>query len=199
MERTARVAVLTRTATALSVLGAAAVTLAAALPSSAFAQALTQEEALREAFPQADSVERRTAYLTEGQLSRARASAGRGVAIESEIVTHYVALEGGIPIGVAYFDSHRVRTLPEVLMIVVGRDHRIHRVRVLRFSEPPEYRPPDRWLARFVGRVLDGDLSERRGIDGITGATLTTRAVTSATRRVLALHSVIAPFSSPRG
>lgn len=180
-------------------LGAATVTLAATLPSSAFAQGQTQEEALREAFPQADAIERRTAYLTEAQLARARASAGRGVEIASEIVTHYVAVEGGIPVGVAYFDAHRVRTLPEVLMIVVGTDHRIHRVQVLRFSEPPEYRPPDRWLARFVGRILDEDLSERRGIDGITGATLTTRAVTSAARRVLALHAVIAPLASPPG
>lgn len=192
MERAARVAL-------LRAVGVAAVVLAAALPHSAGAQALTQEEALREAFPQADSVERRTVYLTGAQLARARASAGRGVVIESEIVTHYVAVKGGIPVGVAYFDAHRVRTLPEVLMIVVGTDQRIHRVQVLRFSEPPEYRPPDRWLARFVGRILDADLSERRGIDGITGATLTTRAVTSAARRVLALHSVVAPFSSPSG
>lgn len=199
MERAARVALLTLAEAARAVLGAAAVTWAAALPSPALAQALTQEEALREAFPQADSVERRTAYLTEAQLAHARAAAGRGVDIGSEIVTHYVAVAGGVPVGVAYFDAHRVRTLPEVLMIVVGTDHRIHRVQVLRFSEPPEYRPPDRWLARFVGRILDADLSERRGIDGITGATLTTRAVTSAARRVLALHAVIAPFAGPPG
>lgn len=171
----------------------------AALPCPSGAQAVTQDEAIREAFPQADSVVRRTAYLSEAQLARARASAGRGVEIESEIVTHYVAVKDGIPVGVAYFDAHRVRTLPEVLMIAVGTDHRIHRVQVLRFSEPPEYRPPDRWLARFVGRILDADLSERRGIDGITGATLTTRAVTSAARRVLALHAAIAPFSGPPG
>jgi hypothetical protein len=167
----------------------------AALPPSAVAQAITQEEAILRAFPDADAVERRTAYLTGAQLARARELAGRAVPLESELVTYYVAVDGGTPIGVAYFDAHRVRTLPEVLMIVVGTDDRVRRVQVLRFSEPPEYRPPDGWLARFVGRALDAELSERRGIDGITGATLTTRAVTSAARRVLALHAVVAPFA----
>ena len=102
-----------------------------------------------------------------------------------------------IAIGAAYFDAHRVRTLPEVLMVVVGTENRIRRVQVLRFAEPPEYRPPDGWLARLVGRALDTELSERRGVDGITGATLTTRAVTGAARRTLSIHQVIAPFGSP--
>ncbi|MEQ1856893.1 MAG: FMN-binding protein [Longimicrobiales bacterium] len=170
--------------------------LTAGLPSPSAAQAVTQEEALRRAFPDADAVERRTAYLTAAQLARSRELAGRGVEFDSELVTYYVAIEGGAPVGVAYFDAHRVRTLPEVLMFVVGPDHRIRHVLVLRFSEPPEYRPPTGWLARFVGRMLDPELSERRGIDGITGATLTTRAVTGAARRVLALHQTIAPFEN---
>lgn len=190
MERAARLALLSLA----RFVGGVAVALAVTLPLRVAAQAITQEEALRDAFPSADAVERRTAYLTAAQLAQARELAGRGVAVESELVTYYVAIEGGAPVGVAYFDAHRVRTLPEVLMIVVGPDHRLRRIQVLRFSEPPEYRPPDGWLARFIGRALDAELSERRGVDGITGATLTTRAVTGATRRVLALHAVVAPF-----
>ncbi len=175
---------------------AASLGLAAWLPSAAVTQAVTQEEALRQAFPDVDALERRTAYLTAEQLAHSRELAGRGIEIQSELVTYYVAFDEGVPIGVAYFDAHRVRTLPEVLMFVVGPDHRIRHVQVLRFSEPPEYRPPEGWLARFAGRFLDAELSERRGVDGITGATLTTRAVTGAARRVLALHSAISPFES---
>lgn len=158
------------------------------------AQALTQDEALRVAFPDADRVERRTAYLDDAQLSRAAALAGRDTQVEAGVVTYYVAIEAGTPVGVAYFDAHRVRTLQEVLMIVVDAEDRIRRLDVLRFAEPPEYRPPLGWLARLLGRPLDDELSPRRGIAAITGATLTTRAVTGAARRVLALHQVIAPL-----
>lgn len=164
-------------------------------PGRVSAQTLTQEEALRLAFPGADAVERRTAYLDEAQLARARALAGSEAQVESGVVVHYVATRAGAPLGAAYFDAHRVRTLPEVLMIVVGTDHRVRRIEVVRFSEPPEYLPPGGWLGQFSGRALDGELSHKRGIANITGATLTARSVTAAARRVLALHQVIAPFA----
>jgi Na+-translocating ferredoxin:NAD+ oxidoreductase RnfG subunit len=180
--------------------GAAAVaTLAALAIGSAPAAAqvfLTQEEALRLAFPPPAQVERRTAFLTEDQLARARNLAGRESAPRQAVVTYYVAFEGTRPLGVAYFDAHRVRTLEEVLMVVVTPVGTIASIEVLRFSEPPEYRAPSGWLGQFPGRSLDDRLSVRGGIAGITGATLTSRAVTGAARRALALHSVIAPFDS---
>ncbi|HEX6309633.1 MAG TPA: hypothetical protein VFZ69_15770 [Longimicrobiales bacterium] len=171
-----------------------ALLLAAFAPLRADAQVLTQEEALRLAFPAPLVVERRTAYLSEAQLADARRSAGAGVAIEQGVVSYYVALRDGRPAAVAYFDAHRVRTLPEVLMIVVDRTARIRRIEVLTFTEPPEYRPSERWLEQLTGRELTPDLSLRRGIVNMTGATLTATAVTAASRRVLALHGVIAPF-----
>ncbi|MDH5588804.1 MAG: FMN-binding protein [Gemmatimonadota bacterium] len=181
-------------------LAVAAVLLAtAAAPGGASAQGLTQDEALRLAFPTADAVERRTAYLDDAQLERARALAGTGVEVKTTVVTHYVATVAGAPLGVAYFDPHRVRTLAEVLMIVVDPDGRIRRMEVVSFREPPEYRPPPGWLAQFHGRELDGDLSLKGEIPNITGATLTSGAATDAARRVLALHAVIDPFASSAG
>ena len=155
---------------------------------------LTQEEALALAFPGAEAIERRTAYLTEDQLAQARVLAGEGVSVETSVLTYYVALREGRPLGVAYFDAHRVRTLPEVLMVVVGTDDRIRRIELLRFQEPPDYRPPPAWLERFRGQGLDAELSLKGGVVNITGATLTSDAVTDAARRLLALHQVVRPF-----
>ena len=170
---------------------------AAAAPAPAGAQVLTQDEALRLAFPEADTVARRTAYLDDAQLGRVRRLAGEGVEVPSGVVTHYVALRGGRPVGVAYFDAHRVRTLPEALMVVVGPDHRVRRIEVLKFSEPPEYRAPEGWIAQFRDRALGSELSLKGDIVNITGATLTSGAVTDAVRRVLALHAVIRPLAAP--
>jgi Na+-translocating ferredoxin:NAD+ oxidoreductase RnfG subunit len=155
---------------------------------------LTQEEALALAFPGAHAIERRTAYLSTTELARARAAAGEGVDVETRVVTYYLALRSERPVGVAYFDVHRVRTLPEVLMVVVGTDDRIRRLEVLRFQEPPDYRPPAAWLQRFRGRALDRQLSLKGGVANLTGATLTAGAVTDAARRMLALHRVVRPF-----
>lgn len=179
--------------------GAALLSLGAGalLPARAGGQAfLTQEEALALAFPPPASIERRTAFLDEASLARARRLAGE-TKMESGIVTYYVGRSGNRTVGYAYFDAHRVRTLPEVLMVVVTPEETVERVEVLKFSEPREYVAPERWLDQFEGRELDDRLSTRGGIVNITGATLTSRAVTRAVRRVLALHRAIHGGSAP--
>lgn len=164
-----------------------------AAPGAAAAQ-LTQDEALALAFPDAERFERRTAFLTDGQLADVSALAGPEVTVESGVVTYYRAMGETGALGVAYFDAHRVRTLPEVLMVVVGPGDRILRVETVSFREPPEYRAPDGWLRLLDGRRLDDALSLKGEVPRITGATLTADAVVAATRRVLALHAVIRPF-----
>ncbi len=164
--------------------------------SAALAQVrLTQDEALRLVFPEPAVIERQTAFLDDDDLARARELAGSEVALEQRVITYYMGRQGDAPLGVAYFDAHRVRTLPEVLMIVVTPDSRIARIEVLKFSEPPEYRAPDGWLEQFAGQALTAELSGKGSIRFMSGATLTSRTVTDAARRALALHEVIGPLA----
>lgn len=155
---------------------------------------MTQDEALRLAFPEPARIERRTAYLEEATLDSVRALAGDGVRVERSVVPYYVGLRDGEPLGAAYFDVHRVRTLPEVLMVVVSPEGRVRRLEVVKFQEPPEYMAPEGWIEQIVGRELSPGLSVRGEVVNITGATLTARAVTDAARRVLAYHALIRPF-----
>ena len=171
--------------------------LASLLPKQIVAQqSLTQAEALALAFPGATKIERRTAFLDEAQLAQAQRLAGGGIQISRPVQTFYVGMSGTRPMGVAYFDAHRVRTMPEVVMIVVTPRGEVDRIEILSFAEPPEYKAPQGWLDQFDGKRLTPDLSLRRQIRNISGATLTSRAVTEAVRRTLALHQVIAPLSS---
>jgi hypothetical protein len=162
---------------------------AAVLPVRAQAL-LTQDEALALAYPAADSFERRTAFLTDEDAA-AVAQHG-GTEIDQRVVTYYVALRGSSPVGVAYFDAHRVRTLREVLMVALGEEGRVRRLEVLSFAEPREYLSPEGWLALFRNGD-DAEADVRRDVPNITGATLTSNAVKDAVTRVLALHHVIAP------
>lgn len=163
--------------------------------SSAHAQGLTQDEALRVAFPAAATVSRGTAFLTEAQLDSARALAGAGVEFGQRIVTYYVGRQADSVVGVAYFDSHRVRTLNEVVMVVVTPAGAIRQIEILRFAEPPEYKATEPWLAQFDGQPLDRRLSLKGAVANLTGATLTSNAMVACARRVLALHAVIRPFA----
>ena len=157
---------------------------------------LSLDEALRVAFPAPTQIERRTAFLTELDLAAVRKYAGPDIPVSQRVVTYYLAQANDSAIGVAYFDSHRVRTLNEVVMIVVVPPDRIRNIEVLRFAEPPEYHASEPWLEQFRSRSLSPELSLKGSIRNLTGATLTSKAIVQAARRVLALHAQIHPFSA---
>jgi len=178
-----RVRGLAAAAFAAAVLGA----VAGGLPAAA-ATLLAPAEALGLAFPGC-RIERGSVFLTESQLAAVRRLAGAEV--HSALVRPHRAVCDGRPGGTAYFDVHRVRTLPETVMVAVGPDGRVLRVEVVAFREPLDYVPRDAWYEQFEGERLDRDLALDRDIRGVTGATLTARATTEAVRRVLAIHRVI--------
>ena len=167
---------------------ALAVTLVLAAAPAVAKVFLTQEEALKLAFPAA-SIERRTAFLTAAESRDVAALSGGPP--PSALAVAYVATKEGRLAGTAYFDTHVVRTQPETLMVVVGPAGTIARIEVLSFSEPEDYLPREHWYAQFPGKALDEELSVKRGIRAVSGATLTARATTEAARRVLALHRVL--------
>ncbi len=165
--------------------GAMALVLLAAASAPGRAQGvITQEEALALAAPNA-TWQRHTAYLADEDLAAIREQSN-GVEVEQLVISYYVAHEDGRKTHVAYFDAHLVRTLSEVVMVVVTDSATVDRVEI--------YRAPDGWLAQFKGHDLDDDLSLKGDIVGMTGATLTARAVTGAVRRQLALHGYLQPL-----
>ena len=189
MERLARIRLL---GGARLLVAAAGILAAAAAGAKVF---LTQEEALRLAFPGA-KIERRTAYLTEAQQKAAQKLSG-DPETPSALESYYVGTKDDRLVGTAYFDTHTVRTMPETIMVVVDPAGAIARIEVLSFSEPEEYLPKAHWYEQFQGKPLDDELSMKRGIRPVTGATLTARATTDAARRVLALHRVLQGTAKP--
>jgi hypothetical protein len=150
---------------------------------------LSQKEALALAFPNGEKIERQTAFLDDEQVAAAEKAAGEK--LSSKIWTYYVGSSTGGVSGTAYFESHRVRTMNEAFMVVVDPDATVRFVEILSFAEPDEYLAPKKWLGQFSGKSLNEDLMLRRGLRNITGASLTSDAVTRGVRRVLAVHRVI--------
>jgi hypothetical protein len=164
-------------------------------PSAAGKVYLTPDEALKLALPGC-VIERSTVYLTDEQKARVEKLAGS--ALESAIVYPYVGKKDGTLVGTVYFETHRVRTLRETLLVLVDRDSKVGRIELLAFGEPDEYAPKGEWYAQFVGKPLDDELALKRSIRGIAGASLTARATTDAVRRVLALHQTLDPKPVPQ-
>ena len=165
--------------------------LAAILPGAAGGAVFeTQEQALARAFPPPARVVRSTSFLTDAQHAAARKTAQAPV--DSAVVTRYAAFgPDGTLLGTAYFDAHVVRTAREVLMVVVAPDRTVRSVDVLAFGEPQDYLPRGGWLKRVEGKRQEDGLFVGRALAHVTGATLTTRAIAAAVRRVLTFHSLL--------
>ncbi len=153
----------------------------------------SKREALEQAFPGADAIEHHTLVLDDGQaaLVEKRAHAK----LESRLATIHTGMKNGEVMGFAIIDIHTVRTLPEAFMVVLEPDGRVRSSRILAFYEPRDYMPPQRWLDQFETRRLDRTLSLGGEIHGISGATLSSRAITNGVRRALALHEAFLTHS----
>jgi hypothetical protein len=156
---------------------------------------LTTDEALELAFPGCQ-ITRKEHLLDERQ--RARITEQAGQAASRSIVFAYEARRDGALVGTAWFDRHRVRSLQELLMIVVGPDGRCARIEVLAFGEPVDYLPRETFYAQLIGRALDAELSTKQAIRGVAGATLTVEATVAAVRQVLATHAALYPDQQPK-
>ena len=166
--------------------------LAAADPGAAAAKVLlSQKDALALAFPEGVKVERRTAFLTDVQAAAAEKEADSK--LDSSVWTYYVGVSSKGLAGTAYFESHKVRTMNEAFMVVVNPDSTVRFVEILSFAEPDEYLAPRKWLEQFSGKRLGEELLVRRGLRNITGASITSEAVTRGVRRALAVHRVLNP------
>lgn len=84
-------------------------------------------------------------------------------------------------------------------MVVVSPEGVIDRVEVLRFAEPPESMASEAWIDQLEGRTLEPDLQVGRDIINMTGATLTSGALTRASRRILAIDQLVCPFDDGGG
>ena len=150
---------------------------------------MTQQQALASAFPAGTKVTRQAFFLTKAQVDEARRESG--LSFDDQLVIRYMGTTGDKPAGYAYFDSHRVRTLPETVMIVVSPEGRADRIEILSFDEPTDYLPKRRWLDQILGRKLDKDLSLNRAVRPLSGASLSAQAIVNASCKVLALHKAI--------
>jgi hypothetical protein len=148
----------------------------------------SKNEALELAFGKSAQVEMLSLFPDDQQVARIQEIAK--VKLDSGLFTFYVGKNQGITLGYAAIETITVRTKPETLMIVLTPEGELSNVQTLAFHEPPEYQPPERWFTQLYKRPLS-EMDFNKGVDGITGATLSTRAAISSIRKVMAIHQIM--------
>jgi Na+-translocating ferredoxin:NAD+ oxidoreductase RnfG subunit len=148
----------------------------------------SKNEAMELAFGKGTQVELLSLFPDEQQVAKIEELAK--VKLDSGLFTFYVGKEQDKVLGYAAIETGTVRTKPETLMIVLTPDGELRNVTTLAFHEPPEYQPPERWFEQLYKRPL-AEMDFNKGVDGIAGATLSTRAAINGIRKVMAIYQVL--------
>ena len=67
----------------------------------------------------------------------------------------------------------------------------MRRIDVTAFLEPAEYLASERWRKQYEGKSAEDDVNLGQAIRPIMGATMTSRAVNAAVRRIQAMDAVL--------
>lgn len=148
----------------------------------------SKEEAMELAFGKDVRVEVLSLFPDDAQKDKIEQLAK--TKLSSGLFSFYVGKNQDNILGYAAIETETVRTKPETLLIVLTAQGEISNVVTLAFHEPPEYLPPQRWYDQLAQKSL-AELDFNKGIHGISGATLSSRAALSSVRRVLAVYEVM--------
>jgi Na+-translocating ferredoxin:NAD+ oxidoreductase RnfG subunit len=148
----------------------------------------SKNEAMELAFGKDKQVELLSLFPDENQTAKIQQKAK--VKLDSGLFTFYIGKDRGKILGYAAIETSTVRTKPETLLIVLTPDGELGHVYMLAFHEPPEYLPPERWFEQLYKRPL-AEMDFNKGVDGISGATLSTRSALDSIRKVMAIYQVM--------
>ncbi len=149
----------------------------------------SRQEAVKNAFPEADKVQTRTITLTDDQQQQIERLAT--APLDSKITTLYTLYKGTDIIGYSVIETRIVRTLPGSFLVALFPTGEVKTVMTVAFYEPEDYLPTERWLRQFDHKSLMPELQVQKDIQGIAGATLSSQAVTNAVRSALAFFQVV--------
>ena len=148
---------------------------------------LTKKQALKIAFPGADSVDQKKIWLTDDQ----RVAIGQITLekIEDQRITYYAGKKADKPMGYMVIDHVIGKSFPMTFMVVLNLDGTVRNVEIMVYREPRGWEVKYKsFLSQFFGRNADSDF---RDINSITGATLSVRAMTKGVRKAVAAFKVL--------
>lgn len=151
----------------------------------AFAEVLTsKEEALKQLLAQAETVTPKTVSLSEEQKKKIERNAG--VELNSDEFRFYIGEAAGKIVGYAAEDTVPGKWGPIHYILGITPEGRVTNVIILEYKER-RGRPvaKKRFLKQYIDKTASDPVRLRKDIDGVTGATISSRGITDGVRKLL--------------
>lgn len=110
--------------------------------------------------------------------------------MDSNKIRFYVVKDASKVVGYGVLVVQRVRTKKAAILYLVSKDSKIKSIEIIQFQEPSEYKPNQAWKDVFTGKVKEDNLFAGKGIPTISGATMSARAISDASRIALSIVEI---------
>ena len=137
------------------------------------------------AFSQGVQIEKKQFRLSPKELKAIQDASH--ATLDSDLVRFYTVKNKTNTEGYAVLVVKKIRTKNAAILYVVGTNYRIKSTEIVYFAEPQEYKPIANWLQTLEGKTQEDNLYAFKGIPVISGATLSSRAISDAARIALVL------------
>lgn len=151
------------------------------------------EAALKNIFPEATNFEKKDVVLTEEQVRLIQESAGVSFEMthSAKLIVYRIEASDKI-IGYAFEDVVVGKWAPIHYLVGLDLQGTVLQVVVLEYKEI-RGRPvaKKRFLNQYKGKTIQDELMLRSDIDGVTGATISSRSMTDGVRKILHIFKLI--------
>ncbi len=155
------------------------------LPDAALSKVyLTQEKALKSAFPQADKIDKKILRLNKEQKDRISQKSGQPINFSYKSV--YIAEKDGKRLGYAIVDQVKGKSSFIKYLVAIAPEGMIRNVLILSYrgTKGSDVRH-ERFRKQFIGKRENDPLKLGVDIDAITTATISSRAITDGVRKLI--------------
>jgi Na+-translocating ferredoxin:NAD+ oxidoreductase RnfG subunit len=175
---------------------ASALLLAALISPAPALVLLSEPQALKTVFPDADSVRQEKLTFDPDQMAAAKSRLGGKWFLyqskdleESPEVAFYFALSGGKKTGVAAMETQSGKHGPVKYVVALDLEGKVTNVAVMMMAEQ-RGKPisTKRFLSQFVGKTAANPVMVGKDIDAVSGATISSRATAFAVKKVITLY-----------
>jgi Na+-translocating ferredoxin:NAD+ oxidoreductase RnfG subunit len=147
---------------------------------------LTQEEALRVAMPEAQTIRTEPVQLTPDQQQRVRHKVDHPV--DDDTFIFHVGERNNQINGYAYITDKKGRHRPITFVVGLKPDCSVRDVAIMIYREPRGYEvKAKRFLRQYHNKTIDDPIEVRRDIKNISGATISAHSVSAGVREAVAI------------
>ncbi len=146
-------------------------------------------DSMKFTFSGATTIEKRNLLLSNEQVNLIEQEIKQK--LKTKIYQIYKASIGDKFLGYGVLVSQNVRSKNCVVMYHISDKAILKSIEIIAFNEPREYLPSKKWTEVFNQTLTSQPLYLTKDIPAITGATLTARAVTDASRVAFAIYNYV--------